>query len=439
MSTSAAEPAPLTPERLAGAPTTPATVGPTGIDAPPAPRARMLPRGIVILLALAAMWIVIAGMQQVAALIVPVFLALNLMIAVRPLGAWLEHRGMPRIVGSIAGMLTVLIALLAFFGAIAWTMVQLVSVLPQYSDRFTSLLRQGLDQLSRWGVSESQINDWVSAFNVSSLLGVLNQALSSIGAIGGLLAAAVATIVFFGLDAAGLPERMRAVERVHPRGYHALVDFSRSVRTYWLVTTAFGLIVAIIDGLALWALGVPLPGVWAVLLFVCNYIPNIGFIFAMIPPTLMALLEKGPWTAVIVVALCVGVAMLLQGLVQPRVTGRAVGLSASVSFLSVLFWSWVLGAAGALLSVPMTLLVKELFVDSDPDARWLNAFLADAAEAAVESPTQRVADEVGSAAGTVRAVEAAGGAGAGAGDGAGAGEPGGAGGAGGAAGGSPAV
>ena len=57
------------------------------------------------------------------------------------------------------------------------------------------------------------------------------------------------------------------------------------MRTYWIVTTVFGAVVAVIDGLALWALGVPLPAVWAVLLFLCNYIPNIGFIFAMIPPT----------------------------------------------------------------------------------------------------------------------------------------------------------
>ena len=104
----------------------------------------------------------------------------------------------------------------------------------------------------------------------------------------------------------------------------------------------------------------------------------------------MALLAQGPWTAVLVVVICTTVAMLLQGLVQPRVTGRAVGVSASVSFLSVLFWSWVLGAAGALLSVPMTLLVKELLVDADPRARWANAFLADTVDAAVEPPANRV-------------------------------------------------
>lgn len=350
---------------------------------------------MMILVGLAAIWLVLAGMQQVASLIVPVFLALNLLIAVQPLARGIERMGAPRIVGSIAGMLTVLFALAVFFLAIGWSVSQLVGQLPQYGTQFNALLQSSMGRLAGWGVGQDQIDQWLSDFNFSSLFGLLNQALSSLGALGGLLAAAVATIVFFGLDAAGLPARLDVVRRTHPRAHQALLDFSHSVRTYWLVTTAFGAVVAVIDGLALWALGVPLPGVWAVLLFLCNYIPNIGFIFAMIPPTLMALLAQGPWTAVAVVALCVAVAMILQGLVQPRVTGRAVGLSASVSFLSVLFWSWVLGAAGALLSVPMTLLVKELFIDSDPQARWLNAFLADSPRAAEESPADRVAESEG--------------------------------------------
>lgn len=357
---------------------------------------RVVPRALMILVGLAAGWIVLSGMQHLAELIVPVFLALNLMIAVHPLGAAIDRAGLPRIVGALANMLTVLVALVVFFGAIAWAIAQLVNELPLYSDRFNTLLGQGLDVAARLGVSQDQLASWVSTFNVSSLVGVLNQALNSVGSISALLIATVATIVFFGLDATGLPERLAVVERRHHRGHAALLDFAHSARTYWVVTTVFGAVVAAIDGFALWLLGVPLPGVWAVLLFLCNYIPNIGFVFALIPPTLMGLLDQGPWTAVAVVLVCATIAMLLQGLIQPRVTGRAVGLAASISFLSVLFWSWVLGAAGALLSVPMTLLVKELLVDADPQARWLNAFLADDASAAEESPSERVTPEPGS-------------------------------------------
>lgn len=373
-------------EGSAGA-SSPSTTGPLGTVT------ALLPRGALILVSLAAAWIVISGMQELAALIVPIFLALNLMIAVHPLGRALSRLGLPRIVGSLVSMVVVLIALVAFFAAIGWAVAQLVAELPSYGPQFNALLSSAFDLLGRVGVSQSQIDNWLSTFNFSSLFGVFNQAVSSVGAVGALLAATVATIVFFGLDAAGLPDRLAVVARQHPRVHVALDEFAGSVRTYWVVTTLFGAVVSVIDGLALWALGVPLPAVWAVLLFLCNYIPNIGFIFAMIPPTLMALLDEGPVTALLVVVICSAVAMLIQGLVQPRVTGRAVGVSASISFLSVLFWSWVLGAAGALLSVPMTLLFKELLVDADPRARWLNAFLADDPAAAEESPHERAAKD----------------------------------------------
>lgn len=364
--------------------------------ASPSARSSLLPRGVLILVGLAAGWLAISGMQAMAGLIVPVFLALNLMIAVRPLGALLDRLGLPRFLGALTMMLAVLVALLVFFGAISWAIAQLITELPRYGDQFNALVQRLLDLATKVGVSQAQIDKTVSTFNFSSLFGVLNQFLSSIGSIGGLLTATIATVVFFGLDAAGLPARMDVVDRFHPRAHTALQDFAGSVRTYWVVTTLFGAVVSVIDGLALWALGVPLPFVWAVLLFLCNYIPNIGFVFAMIPPTLMALLAQGPLTALLVIAICSGTAMLLQGVVQPKVTGRAVGLAASISFLSVLFWSWVLGAAGALLSVPMTLLAKELLIDADPGARWLNAFIADDAEAAIEAPGERVDAGLGS-------------------------------------------
>lgn len=358
---------------------------------PAAPRADApgYPRILAILVGLAAAGAVLWAMTTLSPLIVPAFLALNLMIAVHPLGRSLTRAGVPAVVGSLVNMTAVLCSLIGFFLLIGWAVNQLVTELPQYGDQFNAHLQEVLRALARMGLSEEQINTWLVEFDFANLFGVLTGALSSVSAIGTLLAVALACIIFFGLDAIGLPARLEVVGRHRPRALVALEQFARSVRTYWVVTTLFGAVVAVIDGIALWALGVPLPAVWAMLLFLCNYIPNIGFVFAMIPPTLMALLDRGPWTALVVILFCTGAAMLLQGLVQPRVTGRAVGVSASVSFLSVLFWSWVLGAAGALLSVPMTLLVKSFLIDADPQMRWLNAFLADRPEAADEDPADR--------------------------------------------------
>lgn len=363
----------------------------------PEPR-RLMPRALTVLLALAAAWLALQGMQQLQSLIVPVFLALNLMIAAYPVGRAITRLGLPPIIGSLITMLIVLAIMIGVFVAIGWALAQLIADLPNYSNQFNDLVQKGVRILERWGVQQDQINTWLKNFNLTSMLGVLSQLLNSFTAVGGLLAAAFATIVFFGIDAAGLPRRLSIIARDHARVHDALLDFALSVRAYWLVTAIFGAIVATVEGFVLMALGVPLAWVWAVLWFVCNFIPNIGFIFAMIPPVLLALLAKGPITALIFLAIVIVMAMVVQGVIQPKVTGHAVGVTASVSFLSVLFWSWVLGLAGALLAVPMTLLVKELLVDADPRARWMNALLADDPDEAVDTPGSRVEAHGGDAA-----------------------------------------
>jgi predicted PurR-regulated permease PerM len=122
---------------------------------------------------------------------------------------------------------------------------------------------------------------------------------------------------------------------------------------------------------------VPLALVFGLVSLIANYIPSVGFLIAMVPPALLALLDGGPGLMLAVIG-CFGVInVVLQTFVQPRFVGGAVGLSVTVTFLSLVFWGWVLGALGALLAIPITLLVKALLVDIDPRARWIGALLAD--------------------------------------------------------------
>jgi AI-2 transport protein TqsA len=150
-------------------------------------------------------------------------------------------------------------------------------------------------------------------------------------------------------------------------------------------------------------IGVPLAVTWGVLALVTNYIPNIGFILGLIPPTLIALLDKGWGAAIAVIAAYTAVNFLIQMLIQPRFTGDAVGIASTITFLSLIVWALILGPLGALLAVPATLLVKSLLVDHADRGRWLGALLnsapdfsdpehpvTDAPEAAVEERATRV-------------------------------------------------
>ena len=92
---------------------------------------------------------------------------------------------------------------------------------------------------------------------------------------------------------------------------------------------------------------------------------------------MLALLEGGPSLALTVIALYSVVNLVIQSVIQPKLVGDAVGLSATLTFLSLIVWAGILGPIGAVMAVPLTLLVKAVLVDVDPQARWIGSLLGD--------------------------------------------------------------
>jgi len=181
----------------------------------------------------------------------------------------------------------------------------------------------------------------------------------------------VSYVIFMAADGARYTKAEASFGRTVRPTIRRFQVYNSSVRRYYVVNASFGAIVAVIDGLALWALGVPAPAVWAILAFVTNFVPNIGFILGLIPPALLALVVGGWPLMLAVVAIYCVVNVTLQVLVQPKFVSDAVSLSLTLSFFSVIFWTFIIGPLGAILSIPLTLLVRALILESDPDARWL--------------------------------------------------------------------
>jgi AI-2 transport protein TqsA len=161
----------------------------------------------------------------------------------------------------------------------------------------------------------------------------------------------------------------------------------------------FGLIVAVLDWVALAILGIPLAFTWGLLSFITNYIPNVGFLIGVLPPALLGLLTGGPSLMLIVIVVYSVLNIMVQSIIQPRFIGDAVGLSITVTFVALVFWAWLLGPLGAILAIPLTLLSKALLVDIDPQARWADALLRASAKepdpaelAPVKKPRRRRPD-----------------------------------------------
>ena len=196
----------------------------------------------------------------------------------------------------------------------------------------------------------------------------------------------LAYIIFMAIDGSRYSRAEAAFGAAIRPTVHRFQSFNRGTRRYYVVNAVFGAIVAVIDGLALWALGVPAPAVWAILAFVTNFVPNIGFVLGLVPPALLVLVVGGWPLLLAVVAIYCVVNVTLQVLVQPKFVSDAVSLSLTLSFFSVIFWTFVIGPLGAILSIPLTLLVRALVLEGDPDARWLRWLSGDTDAARERAP-----------------------------------------------------
>jgi len=335
-----------------------------------------VPRGAIVLLGLACAVVAVAGLKTVSDIIAPVFLALMLTVTASPLSSWLRRRGAPVWAAAAALLATVYLVLFGLGGALILSATRLIDLMPQYQSQFAQLRADVARALADLGVDTQNVRDVAALIEpggVADLVqGVLGGALGMLS--NGLFLLAV--LLFLGLDAVQFPARLAHAATQRPQVVGALRSFAQGTRRYLLVSTVFGVIVAAIDTVMLWALDVPLPLLWGLLSFITNYIPNIGFVIGLVPPALLALLEGGVQRMTTVIVLYCLVNFVIQSVIQPKIVGDAVGLSATMSFLSLVFWTWVLGPLGALLAIPLSLLTKGLLVDIDPSTRWINPLIS---------------------------------------------------------------
>ncbi|HVW44324.1 MAG TPA: AI-2E family transporter [Amycolatopsis sp.] len=346
-----------------------------------------MPRALVLLIGAASVVVVIAGMKAASWLIGPLFLALVIVIALSPVRQWLRRHGAPSWLATLLLVLLIYALAAALVLVLVVSVAQLAALLPSYAARADELVAQVTSVLSQWGVSPADLRPAADAMDFDRLVGYAKAVLGSVTSIGTNVLFLLSLLLFLSLEAATAGDRQHAVAAERPAVGAAIGRFVGNTRRYVQVTTLFGFIVAVLDVVGLLILDVPLPVLWGLLAFITNYIPNIGFVIGVIPPALLALLEGG-WQRMVAVVVVYGILnFVVQSVIQPRFVGSAVGLSTIATFVSLVFWGWILGPAGAILAVPLTLLAKALLVDVDPRARWVDTMLGSRTPAPHEEET----------------------------------------------------
>jgi predicted PurR-regulated permease PerM len=334
-----------------------------------------LPRGLIVVLAVAGMLVSVLAIQQFAAIVAPVLLALVLVIAVHPLTGVLRRRGLPMWLATTITVSAVLGLIVGLAAAFALSIARLATILPEYQDRFAEVVANLRTWLASLGVGQAELQAVLDQISLSNIAELAADILAGIAATFSNLLFLLFVIAFMALDAAGFASRLSRVHRQRPEVTGALDTFVNGSRRYLAVATVFGLIVAAVDIVFLWLVGVPLAVLWGLLAFITNYIPNVGFVIGLIPPALLALLEGGPQLMIVVIVVYSVVNFVIQSIIQPKFVSDAVNISLTVTFLSLVFWTFVIGPIGAILAVPLTLLVKSLLLDVDPSTKWMSSLL----------------------------------------------------------------
>jgi len=309
-------------------------------------------------------------LREAAAVLVPLLFGAFMALVAWPLVGALERRGVGRAAALALTIVLILVVVVGAAVAIALSVGGLVALTPRYEDRLDAVIASVRDALGQFGIVADR-EALLSIVSPAQIATVVRSVAAAISNAGLALLVLVLTMSYALVGASSL--RARAETAFGPD--HGILNgarhFGEDLRRYLVVRAILGLIAAALVLVLLLVLGVPLPLLWAFLVFAASFIPNLGVILALIPPTLLGLLDGGIGTAAAVVVGYVAINFLQDNFLQPVVLGTELNLSPLVIFVAVVVWAWILGPAGALLAVPMTVglvAILEAFPASRPIA-----------------------------------------------------------------------
>ncbi|WP_157981793.1 AI-2E family transporter [Aliidiomarina soli] len=327
-----------------------------------------------ILFTMAAIVVVLAGVQAASVVVVPVLLALFIAIICHPLIEWFHRQGLPRFLAllPVVGVIAIIVLLLT--GLVVQSVNEFTQKLPEYRDRSAAQFEWLVAQAESYNISLN----WELLQSQLDPSRAINLTVNMLSGVGNFMASFVIVLlimVFMIGEARIVPAKIRLAIKHPERTMGNVGAILHAINKYLALKTLISLFTGVLIGFSLWLMNIDHYLLWGVVAFLFNYIPNIGSILASVPAIIMALIQYNPWIAGAVALLYLAVNVIMGNIIEPRVMGRGLGLSTLVVFLSLLFWGWMLGPVGMLLSVPLTMVVKIALMESD-STRWLAIALA---------------------------------------------------------------
>jgi len=330
-------------------------------------------RGARFLILAASIVVIVAGLKAAAQLILPFLVAVFLAIISTPFVAWLRARKVPAWLAVTVTIVADLAVIVALGLVVGRSVNEFTAAAPRYQERAQGLATSILAALDAHGVDT---REWrpLEALNPGAVFDMVGATLSAVAAVLSNTFVVLLLLIFMLFEVTAFPAKLTAAFGGATDNAERFTAMTRQVQRYLGIKTLVSLATGVAAGLWVAALGLGVPLLWGLLAFIFNFVPNIGSIVAAVPPIILALMQFGVWRAVGVAAGYVVINIVLANFLEPYLMGRRLGLSTLVVVLSLVFWGWVWGPVGMILSVPLTMVVK-IALENTPDLRWIAVML----------------------------------------------------------------
>jgi len=329
--------------------------------------------GLRALLVTACLVVILAGLKVGAPILVPTALSVFLAITLMPAVSWLQRRRVPTLAAILLVVLTTFAVLGGLISLTTQSINQMRLALPRYLAQFQALQESVLGFLSQRGLQLPARFD-IGLISPERVLDMASGAVVGLAGFMSSVALILLISIFILLEANGFPLKIRTALRMPDLDLGRFAKIVDEVQKYLVIKTLISLATGALIGVSVWLIGLDFPIFWGLLAFLLNYVPNVGSILAAIPPVLLALIQLGPQGALLTSIAYIVVNTLLGNVIEPNLMGRRLGLSPLVVMLSLVFWGWVWGPTGMLLSVPLTMIVR-IMLENTEEHRWIAVLL----------------------------------------------------------------
>lgn len=337
--------------------------------------------GLNALIVVACLFVILGGLKLSAAIVTPLLLAIFIATLVAAPVNWLVAKKVPHWLAIAAVLILVLILIATVGGVVVESAQQLYAKQPEYVSKLNQTLQSIEPMLLTVGLPTTlRMEDILGADTIWTLA---SQTLTGVGNLISNSFLILLVFVLILIESTALSQKMRKLVSASSAESSWMDSFATNIHHYIVIKTLHSLATGFSIALGTWLLGVDFPMLWGLLAFMLNYIPNIGSIIAALPAVLVALVQLGGGPALGVIVLFVVVNVVIGNFIEPRFMGERLGLSTLVVFLSLVFWGYIFGTVGMLLSVPITMTVK-IAAEAYPGTRWLSDLLGNSPKTAKE-------------------------------------------------------